>query len=83
MREHRRNHRLLDMLEAFRPDYLVLRPDEIRLAETAGDGWLGKEYEVVRAFRVPEVQVRQMLFPEANVDLEYVVFGRKPAGLPR
>ena len=83
VREHRQNCNLLDMLKALRPDYLVLRPGEIEAAAAGGDGWLRRDYEVVREFRVPEARVRQLLFPESNVDLAFAVLRRKPGAPPQ
>lgn len=76
MRQNPDKRNLIDMLEHFRPDFLVLRPSEYALGLARGNQWLSRDYKIVRDFRVPDNDVRQMLFPEDNLDLRFLVLRR-------
>ncbi len=67
---------MIGMLAHFRPDYIVLRPEEYQTAVDNRQDWLLNEYQQVAVFRVPEEQRLQLLFPKDNLDLEYHVFKR-------
>jgi hypothetical protein len=77
--EHRDRNDFGDMLEALQPDFLVLRPYEIEWFSVPGVEWFKRDYVFARRFRAPAEQVRRMLFPESNIDLDYTIFKRKPA----
>jgi hypothetical protein len=68
---------LVDVLNHFRPDYLVLRPYEYSNGLNSGNRWLQMDYEVIRDDRVPYSAVQALLFPSDNVDLEFLVLRRK------
>jgi len=76
VRDNPEHRGLLEMVHAFRPDYLVLRSEEVLSASASLNGWLREDYELVREFRVPEAQVKRMLFPQ-NYDLAFHVYKRK------
>ncbi len=67
---------MIGMFAYFRPDYIVLRPEEYQTAVDNRQDWLLNEYQEVAVFRVPEEQRLQLLFPKDNLDLEYHVFKR-------
>ena len=75
MRDNPEHRGLLAMVHAFRPNYLVLRPEEVLSASASQSGWLREDYELVREFRVPEARVKLMLFPK-NYDLAFQVYKR-------
>lgn len=68
---------LIDMLNHFRPDYLVLRPFEYFGGLSRGNLWLRTDYEVVRDDHVPSGAIQALLFPSQNIDLEFLVLRRK------
>jgi hypothetical protein len=68
---------LIDVLNHFRPDYLVLRPYEYFGGLKKGDQWLQTDYEIIADDRVPTDDVRKLLFPSANIDLEFFVLRRR------
>jgi hypothetical protein len=68
---------MIGMFGHFRPDYIVLRPEEYQTAIDDRQDWLLSEYQEVAVFRVPEEQRSQLLFPGDNLDLEYHVFKRR------
>ncbi len=76
MREHPQHHTLSDMLAAFRPDYLVLRPGEVQAASASGQ-WLRQDYQFLREFHVPDEASRKLLFSESNVDKVFIVYKKR------
>jgi hypothetical protein len=78
LRSNPDKRRLDHMLEYFRPDFIVLRHFEYNNFRADGQNrWLLEEYQVQRAFVVPHERRHEMLFPEANIDLDFLVFARK------
>jgi len=75
--EHPTKRDLLDMLAYFRPDYLVLRPDEYETGLRMRSGWL-TEYGDAIVFQVPEAERSRLLFPASSADLKFYVLKRKP-----
>jgi hypothetical protein len=73
---------MINMLAHFRPDYIVLRPEEYQTAVDNHQDWLLAEYQQVAVFRVSDEDRAQLLFPKDNIDLEYHVFERR-SDVPR
>ncbi len=66
---------MLGMMQALHPTYLILRPVEY----LGKDGqplypWLSQDYELVRAFKVPDEARGKILDPEWNIDFEFDLF---------
>lgn len=72
---------LFGMLEAFRPDYLVLRRAEYE--DHIGQhprGWMAGEYQVLRRFRVESAGLHGFPFAAYNVDTDFYVLRRHTPG---
>jgi hypothetical protein len=67
---------MIGMFGHFRPDYIVLRPEEYQTAVDNKEAWFFDEYQQVAVFRVPDDKREELLFPRDNLDLEYHVFKR-------
>mgnify|MGYP000927255692 FL=1 len=65
---------LVNMLDFFRPDFIVLRYCEYQ--NTAADTWIDEHYRIIRSFEVP-FDRRDPLFHNANVDTGFFVLARK------
>ncbi len=76
LREHPQGRNLLDMLAYFHPDYVVLRPQEYERGLRRGHSWLESHYEKVATFQTPEEERAQLLFPQGNLDVEFIVLRR-------
>jgi hypothetical protein len=77
MRNNPNKRTLIDMLEHFRPDFIVLRSYEYAAARKNGATWLRTDYDTIREFKVPSEKVAEMLFPARNIDLDFLVLRRK------
>jgi len=77
MRENKTKRSLIGMLDHFRPDYLVLRPQEYHFELEHGNAWLEKDYGVIADYRVSDDQARQILFADHNTDLEFLLLRRR------
>jgi len=80
LRTHPRERSLVEMMDHLRPTFLVLRPREY----VTSDGrlrypWIGRDYELLRTFRVSEDKRARILHPEASVDLEFTVWRARTA----
>jgi hypothetical protein len=68
---------LFGMLEAFRPDYLVLRRHEYEGHTRLHPGdWLAREYQVLRRFRADYEDLHSFPFAAYNVDTDFYVLGK-------
>jgi hypothetical protein len=77
LRQNPDKRSLIDMLNHFRPDYLILRPSEYFNGLSKGNLWLQTDYEVIRDDRVPSRAAQEMLFPSHNIDLEFLLLQSK------
>lgn len=77
MRQNPNKRTLIDMLEHFQPDYIVLRPYEYQLQFKTDNLWLQTDYTIVADYRVPKEDVQRLLFPANNIDLEFLVLRRQ------
>jgi hypothetical protein len=74
LRDHPQGRSMISMMNALRPTYLVLRPNEY----LGQDGqilfpWLKQDYHLVRKFEVPEEARRKILDSRLNNDFEFDV----------
>jgi len=76
LRDHPKRRSLLDMLEYFHPDYIVLRPNEYEIGLARGHTWLASDYEMIATFQTPEDEKAQLLFPDSNFDVKFYVLRR-------
>jgi hypothetical protein len=76
LREHPQRRSLLDMLEYFHPDYIVLRPKEYEIGLARGYSWLASDYEMITTFQTPEDERAQLLFPDSNLDVKFYLLRR-------
>jgi hypothetical protein len=68
---------LIAVLE-MRPDFIVLRGSEYEAFTQRDDGrFLAGEYAPIRRFTAPEAERRTLLFPEANIDTDFLVLKKK------
>lgn len=67
---------MIEMFGHFRPDYIVLRPEEYQTAVDNQQEWFLTGYREVAVFRVSDKDRSELLFPHDNLDLEYHVFKR-------
>jgi hypothetical protein len=80
LRTHPQGRKLIPMMQTLRPTYLVLRPSEYRDDNGLNRfPWIDQEYELVRIFRVPDEDRKDIIHPEKNVDFEFDLFRRKGA----
>jgi len=83
LRDYPQQRNLIAMLDHLRPAFLVLRPREY----LGADGrirypWIARDYELLRAFRVPDEKRLDILYPAANIDFEFDVFHARPHAEP-
>lgn len=64
---------LVDMLEALRPDFILIRPFELEEAREKGAQWLGSDYEVVTRFEADPEKTKDILLLSRNIDLCYTL----------
>ncbi len=76
LRDHPQGRNLLDMLDYFHPDYVVLRPNEYELGLRTGRSWLVSDYEKIATFQTSEDGRAQLLFPHDNLDVEFYMLRR-------
>ena len=69
------------VLEHFRPDFLVLRGYEYESCrERCGvDGWVVRDYQVLRWFEADPAKINDILLIEYNIDTSFVVLKKKGA----
>jgi len=80
LREHPNGRNLISMMETLQPTYINLRPAEYE--DASGHSrypWIAKDYDLVRVFRVPDAEQRQILDWQSNFDFEFDVFRAKSA----
>jgi hypothetical protein len=83
LRSHPQERNLISMLYHLRPTFLVLRPGEYLTADRQiRYPWIEQDYELIRVFRVPDEKRREILYPAANIDLEFDVYRAKGAPGP-
>ena len=83
LRSHPQERNLISMLYHLRPTFLVLRPGEYLTADRRiRYPWIEQDYELIRVFRVPDEKRREILYPAANIDLEFDVYRAKGAPGP-
>lgn len=77
-------HTLYDMLEHFRPDYIVLRGIEYRyLSVYTHQSWIDTDYDRVKTFAADPERAKSIFDITTNVDREFLVFHKKaPQLLP-
>ena len=66
---------LEQMLEALRPDWLLLRPFEYERAKRTGN-WIDSDYELVREFKSLDC-AHDMMLASRNIDFEFRVFKKR------
>ena len=77
LRDHPDKRTLIDELNHFRPDYLVLRPIEYAKGLSEGNLWLQNDYQVLFDDSVPPNDIQLMLHPKSSLDTEFLVLRRK------
>jgi len=78
LREHPNDRGLISMMYYLRPTFLVLRPREFLSADGRVEyPWIERDYELLRVFRVPEEQQRQILYALSSIDFEFHVYRAK------
>jgi len=76
-RAHPDKRTLLDMLDALRPDYLLLRPFEYEEAQKRGMGWIDEDYAVVQRFEATAERTQGILLLNRNIDTSFVAFKKR------
>ena len=81
LRTHRDRHGLFDMLEYFKPDYLVLRYSEYN--NSFKRTWIDAEYTIIASFEISTARTRDILLIGKNSDIGFFVLAKrdKLAGL--
>ncbi|MBI3473986.1 MAG: hypothetical protein HY013_21740, partial [Candidatus Solibacter usitatus] len=65
---------LITVLRRFRPDFIVLRRQEMETYTRDKDGgFLLSEYHELRRFAVDQRDRQRLLFPDANIDTDFLV----------
>lgn len=69
---------LYDMLEHFRPDYILLRGQEYKyLTEYLSRTWIDTDYDLVKAFTASWDRTRSIFLLHVNVDCGFLLFRKK------
>jgi len=74
-RTHEHGRSLAPMINALRPDWLLLRPFEYEQAKRLGD-WIDRDYQLVRRFKTLDC-ARDITLASRNIDFEFLVFKKK------
>lgn len=76
-REHPHARTMNDMLEHFRPDYLVLRPYEYHYLEGHKGGWVNKDYELAAEFAANPAAIAYIPLIHTNQDTCFLVLHKR------
>lgn len=65
---------LLDMLDALRPDYILLRPFERDQARECGMKWLEEDYSESGRFEAQKDRIQDIMLLNRNIDTAFILF---------
>jgi hypothetical protein len=64
------------MYKHFKPDYLVLRPGELRIMQDSGE-WFSNEYEVIKTYKADQSKLDGLIHAENNIDKEFFLLRKR------
>jgi len=69
---------LLSIVRHFEPNYAVLRAREVKfMADSVHAEWFPKNYVLERRVTVPEADKRKILFIDANIDTDFLLYRKR------
>jgi len=78
-RNHPDKRTLPDMLDHFRPDYILLHPFEYDQANELGHHWLDTDYALIERFEAPQERIADIMLLNRNIDVCFLLLERRSA----